>query len=233
MSTDGRGTPAIAADLRARLAAAGLDPDDLTSLIERAVAEDLDGGVDVTTVATVPPDQRATLDLVARRGGIVAGVPVAAAVFSYVCGPEAAISLLADDGAAVIPGQAIVSVTGSIPRERHDSRMVGNRWSQVSAPSMRPSSHTWAEPSSRMRRMMALATTSRGARSASGCSSAMNRRPAPSSSMAPSPRTASDTSGCCPCARRPAGRIGARTSRNGTTRAGACAWSLESAPTAA
>lgn len=112
MSTDGRGTPAIAADLRARLAAAGLDPDDLTSLIERAVAEDLDGGVDVTTVATVPPDQRATLDLVARRGGIVAGVPVAAAVFSYVCGPEAAISLLADDGAAVIPGQAIVSVTG-------------------------------------------------------------------------------------------------------------------------
>ena len=31
---------------------AGLDPDDLEILIRRAVDEDLDGGVDVTTVAT-------------------------------------------------------------------------------------------------------------------------------------------------------------------------------------
>ena len=39
-------------DSRAR--PAGLDPDDVEALVRRAVAEDLDGGVDVTTVATVP-----------------------------------------------------------------------------------------------------------------------------------------------------------------------------------
>ena len=81
--------------------------------------------------------------------------------------------------------------------------MVGKRCSQVSAPSIRPSSQTCEVPSSRIRRMIALATTSRGARSASGCWSAMKRTPLPSSSTAPSPRTASDTSGCCPWASGP------------------------------
>lgn len=53
--------------------AAGIDPDDLAALIRLALEEDLDGGVDVTTVATVPTDQRATLDLVARASGVSAG----------------------------------------------------------------------------------------------------------------------------------------------------------------
>ena len=104
--------PRISEDLRERLAGVGLDPDDLMALIARAVDEDLDGGVDVTTVATVPTGQRATLDLVARRAGVVAGVPVAAAVFSYVCGEDVSIRLIAEDGWRVEPGQVIVSVTG-------------------------------------------------------------------------------------------------------------------------
>ena len=100
------------AAVRAELDAVGLDADDLQDLIRRAVAEDLDGGVDVTTVATVPIDQRATLDLVARRAGVVAGVPVAAAVFSYVWGDAVTITEVMADGAVVVPGQAILSVTG-------------------------------------------------------------------------------------------------------------------------
>jgi len=60
---------------------ARLNPMDLETLIELAINEDLDGGVDVTTVATVPTDQIAVLDLCARKGGVIAGVPVAAAVF--------------------------------------------------------------------------------------------------------------------------------------------------------
>jgi nicotinate-nucleotide pyrophosphorylase (carboxylating) len=104
--------PGIADGIRAQLEAAGLDPDDLQTLIERAVDEDLDGGVDVTTVATVPVEQRATLDLVARRAGVVAGGPVAAAVFSYVCGNDATIRILTPDGARVDEGQVVVSVTG-------------------------------------------------------------------------------------------------------------------------
>jgi len=102
----------IAADLREALIAAQLDPDAVEHLITMAVEEDLDGGVDVTTVATVPPSQRSTLDLVARQAGVVAGIPVAASVFSYVCGDAATIVMRVDDGAAVRSGDVLVSVTG-------------------------------------------------------------------------------------------------------------------------
>lgn len=104
--------PRVGEEIRSQLVSAGLDPDDLEILIRRAVDEDLDGGVDVTTVATVPGGQRATLDLVARRPGVVAGVPVAAAVFSYVCGDDATVRALVPDGTAVVEGTAILSVTG-------------------------------------------------------------------------------------------------------------------------
>ena len=46
--------------------------------------------------------------------------------------------------------------------------------------------------------MIALATTSRGARSASSCTPCMNRLPSSSTRKAPSPRTASEMSGCWP-----------------------------------
>jgi nicotinate-nucleotide pyrophosphorylase (carboxylating) len=102
----------VSPSIRELLAAAGLDPVQVIDLIARAVEEDLDGGVDVTTVATVPIGQRATLDLVARRAGVVAGVPVAAAVFSYICGDAASIQLVATDGDVVAPGDVVLSVSG-------------------------------------------------------------------------------------------------------------------------
>ena len=75
---------ALRSDIEALLVAARLDPDAVMELARRALEEDLDGGVDVTTQATVPPGQRAVLDLVARKPGVAAGVPVAAAVFCVV-----------------------------------------------------------------------------------------------------------------------------------------------------
>ena len=102
----------VDARIRAELADAGLDPDDVEELIARAIEEDLDGGVDVTTVATVPPEQRAVLDLVARRDGVVAGAPVAAAVFSFVCGDDCTIAVVTPDGAAATAGQVVLSVEG-------------------------------------------------------------------------------------------------------------------------
>jgi len=95
------------------LVAAGFSLDAVSSLITMALDEDLDGGVDVTTVATVPVDQRATLDLVARGAGVAAGAPVAAAVFTEVCGSDAAITIATPDGTRVEPGTVILSVTGS------------------------------------------------------------------------------------------------------------------------
>jgi nicotinate-nucleotide pyrophosphorylase (carboxylating) len=112
MTRDG----SVDAGIRAQLAAAGLDPAQVADLIVRAIEEDLDGGVDVTTVATVPADQHATLDLVARRSGVLAGVPVAAAVFSYVCGPGARITVVCADGERVQPGDTVLSVMA----ETHD-----------------------------------------------------------------------------------------------------------------
>lgn len=95
------------------LTAAQLDPRDVAQLIDLALEEDLDGGVDVTTVATIPEDQRATLELTARRAGVVAGVPVAAAVFLLVAGDEdIELVFVHDDGDAVQPGDVIISVTG-------------------------------------------------------------------------------------------------------------------------
>ena len=93
------------------LQAAGLDPQAVAALAQAALLEDLDGGVDVTTVATVPVDQRATLDLVARRPGVAAGIPVAAAVFCVV-GTGLDIAMLMHDGDRVGPGDVLLSVAG-------------------------------------------------------------------------------------------------------------------------
>lgn len=103
----------ISAAVRARLGDAGLDPDDVERLIDVAVEEDLDGGVDVTTVATVPVGQRSTLDLVARSAGIAAGIPVAAAVFDVVGGGDATVRMLVSDGVPVAAGDVLIAVTGS------------------------------------------------------------------------------------------------------------------------
>lgn len=95
------------------LGQAGLDPAAVEPIIDLAIEEDLDGGVDVTTMATVPVDQRATLDLVARRPGVVAGICVAAAVFDVVSGEEDIdLAFTAWDGDRVDAGRVLCSVTG-------------------------------------------------------------------------------------------------------------------------
>ena len=106
----------IAPEVVARLEAAGLDPAYVEDVVRRAVDEDLAGGVDVTSVATVPPQARATADVVARADGVVAGVPVAAAVFSLVCGSTAELSFVTDDGARVSRDDVVLTV--SAPAQR-------------------------------------------------------------------------------------------------------------------
>lgn len=99
-------------DTQRRLIAGGLDPDAVAEVVRRTVAEDLIGGVDVTSVATIPADQRSRATFVARRPGVVAGLPVAAAVIDAVCGDEASdIVFLVDDGDRVAPGSKLAEVT--------------------------------------------------------------------------------------------------------------------------
>lgn len=59
---------ATAAAIRERLVAAGLDPDYVRRVAVMTVEEDLAGGVDATSVATVPADARCTADFTARAG---------------------------------------------------------------------------------------------------------------------------------------------------------------------
>ncbi|GAA2286999.1 nicotinate-nucleotide diphosphorylase (carboxylating) [Streptomyces ruber] len=93
------------------LADAGLDPVEIEDIANVAVQEDLANGVDVTTVATVPEDARATGDLTAREAGVVAGLRIAEAVISVVCADEFEVERLVEDGDRVEAGQALLSVT--------------------------------------------------------------------------------------------------------------------------
>jgi nicotinate-nucleotide pyrophosphorylase (carboxylating) len=102
----------IPKDISDHLAAAGLAPVDVESVTARALAEDLDSGVDVTTMATVPPSQQSRLVLRSRAAGVLAGVPVAAAVFAMVGGDDVRIEWDAMDGHRVLPGALVLNVVG-------------------------------------------------------------------------------------------------------------------------
>ncbi|TQN43969.1 nicotinate-nucleotide pyrophosphorylase [carboxylating] [Blastococcus colisei] len=98
--------------LTTALDSAGLDPAEVVRVIRRALEEDLTLGPDVTTNSTVPADARATGDVVPRTSGVLAGVPVAAAVFELVGGPDVEVGLHVPDGATAQPGRPVLSVVG-------------------------------------------------------------------------------------------------------------------------
>ena len=95
------------------LQTAGLDVAMVDQLIAAALAEDLGGGKDVTSAATVPAAQQATLDLTARAPGVLAGVPIAGRVFEIASGGESQVSTCHEDGERVTAGQVVLSINGS------------------------------------------------------------------------------------------------------------------------
>ncbi|MET7389751.1 carboxylating nicotinate-nucleotide diphosphorylase [Streptomyces sp. NPDC005529] len=93
------------------LADAGLDPLEVEDIANVAIQEDLDHGVDVTSVATVAEDAVSTGDFTARDAGVVAGLRVAEAVLSVVCTDEFEVERHVEDGDRVEAGQTLLSVT--------------------------------------------------------------------------------------------------------------------------
>ncbi|MFE0425665.1 carboxylating nicotinate-nucleotide diphosphorylase [Streptomyces sp. NPDC058953] len=93
------------------LAESGLDPVQVEDIAHLALSEDLDGGVDVTSVATVPADAVATGDFTAREAGTVAGIQIAEAVLSIVATDEFEVERHVADGDRVEAGQKLLSVT--------------------------------------------------------------------------------------------------------------------------
>lgn len=117
-------------ELAAVLRSAGLDPAEVVRVVERALEEDLALGPDVTTNATVPDGARAIGDVVPRVPGVLAGLPVAAAVFDLVGGPDVAVVLHTSDGAYAHPGEPALTVTGPtralLTAERTALNLVGH-----------------------------------------------------------------------------------------------------------
>jgi nicotinate-nucleotide pyrophosphorylase (carboxylating) len=95
---------------RRLLARGGLDSDAVAATVRAALAEDLLGGDDVTSAATVAVDQRSRAEIVTREPGVVAGLPVAAAVFEAACGDAADVDHRVGDGERVAPGTVLAEV---------------------------------------------------------------------------------------------------------------------------
>jgi nicotinate-nucleotide pyrophosphorylase (carboxylating) len=79
-------------------------------LIKRALAEDLQGGQDITSVATVSGDEKIVADFTARKSGVVAGIDMACAVLEEVGLTD--IAVLVKDGAPVKSGEVLMTVRG-------------------------------------------------------------------------------------------------------------------------
>lgn len=89
------------------LRAGGLDPEHVARVARATVEEDLGGGVDVTSEATVDAEARAVADYTARKPGVAAGIFVAAAVLDLVSGGEAEFEFPVEDGAPVESGTVL------------------------------------------------------------------------------------------------------------------------------
>jgi nicotinate-nucleotide pyrophosphorylase (carboxylating) len=105
----------VPSGIASRLEESGLDPDAVAGFVRMALAEDLAGGADVTTAATVPAGARGRGELVARSAGVLAGLPVAELVF-YLVPADAPLSVRphAADGDDVAAGQVLLTVAGSV-----------------------------------------------------------------------------------------------------------------------
>jgi nicotinate-nucleotide pyrophosphorylase (carboxylating) len=79
-------------------------------LIRRALAEDLAGGQDITSVATVSGNERVVADFVARKAGVIAGIEMAVATLREVGISDIQVHL--NDGDLVAPGSVLMTVRG-------------------------------------------------------------------------------------------------------------------------
>src|SRR5215470_9334120 len=88
-----------------------LSPLEIDDVVTRALAEDLGRAGDVTSIATIPEDATAHAIVVARKAGVIAGLPLVATVFRKLA-PEVAITPDARGGASVATKTALMHVTG-------------------------------------------------------------------------------------------------------------------------
>ena len=80
-------------------------------LIKRAIAEDLNGGVDITSMATLTADAKMNVQFVSRKDGVVAGIDMAIATLNEVGVTD--VTALVKDGNHVKAGTILIKVSGN------------------------------------------------------------------------------------------------------------------------
>lgn len=88
-----------------------LSPLAIEDAVTRALAEDLGRAGDVTSAATIPPAVHAHAVLVARQAGVIAGLPLAVAVFQRLSA-DINIQAHVHDGNAVATGVHVLTISG-------------------------------------------------------------------------------------------------------------------------
>lgn len=90
-----------------------LDRDSLRDWLTEVLAEDLAGGVDATSRATVPADAMATGDVVARQDGVIAGLDLIAPAVELAGDVGCRVRLLVADGDRIRAAQPVAEITAS------------------------------------------------------------------------------------------------------------------------
>lgn len=90
----------------------GLEPELVQALVDLAISEDLMGGVDVTSLATIPETQISQIDLVTRSAGVIAGIDIASLVFLSISDKKIEVEKYVNDGSVVAAKTCVLSVKG-------------------------------------------------------------------------------------------------------------------------
>ena len=97
--------------LRDNLKLIGLSPNHIFQQVKDAIAEDLAGGEDVTSNATISDSQVSIADFISKTDGVVSGLHVVAAVLEY-CGVNN-YEVLVDEGMQVKSGKVLITAQGN------------------------------------------------------------------------------------------------------------------------
>ena len=89
--------------------------EDAKQLIQMALNEDVEGGIDITSWATIPESVSGSANFVAREKGIVCGIAICQLIIEN-HGPSIQFQAHVHDGDQVEPGQTLATISGTTRR---------------------------------------------------------------------------------------------------------------------
>jgi nicotinate-nucleotide pyrophosphorylase (carboxylating) len=104
---------------------------DCRRIIRAAVLEDLDRGYDWTTLALVSPDAVGRAAIVARREGVIAGLPAAALVADEM-DKRLAVQTDVNDGKKILAGEVVATLSGPVRSILAAERLILNLLGRLS-----------------------------------------------------------------------------------------------------